>query len=864
MKSCPVLSSRPGGTVQTPFLSEYQLTGYSYFGTYRNDRASHGVVLGSIYTSMRWRLIALMGNGEVWEPLPDDTMFEIPLFISIDLVSRCGKAEITNHKPELMARVDVLKRLRDFSIALENVKHGFPRKTRTVHSFVKSQNPDEWSTATLSEIAKIFYPKPSIVQIFALHKYLMSSSAEFLADNIYRQTQTFHVRPLNEILDIERVNGMTRIKDGPITKFATKVQNIIRKNKQLYIDSWDERPTSSRAKFEWNENDKAIIRFLLKSLRPVRSSQQDPYSLGQSVILKSVYPKLPKAEASFVHSLLIDLGAIAPWQDLVSIRREFNLEQISEDKSPRVAEQNALVKKFLSSPPTPSSAPAGGVLGPEDFHRTDPLESVRHDFGNLPVYVIDGAEAEELDDGVSVETIPEEPGSHWIHTHIANPASIIHPNHVFSQQAYKQGQTAYFFHRSWPMLPRSLMKAGLSLGSQSALGKPERVITFSAKLNSEGDMVDYKVRAGLVRNVKILTYEAVNLALGYLASAKEYPFGDAPVPTPSSVDLDEQSVAELRIMDQIAELLVLKRFNAGLFAPSEAISEISFSPKPLISDSPTLEPSHFRGFPHLRYSVTNTTKSDCGSRALVSEIMKLGGRVASKFCAERGVPILRRALKAPSALGDAAGLEQLLASRDVRGYVRSYAVRAAGIYFPPGENTVDPKMQWALGVPEGEGYTQATSPLRRYTDLIVQWQVQHALLGSAAPTVLPPFSREWLENYGQKLTVDIRVSNRGQNIHHKFWVMYYIQRVLNNPTGLRDGAPNPLDNLVGNVLGPPVLSILLNEYECEFYVPALGLTAVLGDISAADRDNVPVGTEVPVRIKSMELGVRPRMIFTRR
>lgn len=109
MKSCPVLSSRPGGTVQTPFLSEYQLTGYSYFGTYRNDRASHGVVLGSIYTSMRWRLIALMGNGEVWEPLPDDTMFEIPLFISIDLVSRCGKAEITNHKPELMARVDVLK-----------------------------------------------------------------------------------------------------------------------------------------------------------------------------------------------------------------------------------------------------------------------------------------------------------------------------------------------------------------------------------------------------------------------------------------------------------------------------------------------------------------------------------------------------------------------------------------------------------------------------------------------------------------------------------------------------------------------------------------------------------------------------------
>ena len=128
--------------------------------------------------------------------------------------------------------------------------------------------------------------------------------------------------------------------------------------------------------------------------------------------------------------------------------------------------------------------------------------------------LVDDAGAEELDDGLSVEPVPNEPGSAWIHVHIADPTSVLPPTHVLAQGARKMGSSAYFIHRTWPMLPPSLTHGRLSLGSLSQEGKPEPVLTFSFKVDGEGNMADYDVKAGLIRNVTRVDYDSVDELLG--------------------------------------------------------------------------------------------------------------------------------------------------------------------------------------------------------------------------------------------------------------------------------------------------------------------------------------------------------------
>jgi exoribonuclease-2 len=70
--------------------------------------------------------------------------------------------------------------------------------------------------------------------------------------------------------------------------------------------------------------------------------------------------------------------------------------------------------------------------------------------------------------------------------------------------------------------------------------------------------------------------------------------------------------------------------------------------------SPTMEPSVFNGFPELLYSVGGAIVEDTGSKSLVSEMMKLACRVASRFALDNNLPFLRRGTDAIMASTQAA------------------------------------------------------------------------------------------------------------------------------------------------------------------------------------------------------------------
>ncbi|KAL0954308.1 hypothetical protein HGRIS_003307 [Hohenbuehelia grisea] len=820
----------------------------TFVETRRNEQATHGVILFEQYVDRRWRVVVLTNNGDIWFPLREDVMFAVGGFIPKDQIERCGVDVVTTDESQLNARAAIIKRLRQIDKAVEDAYGLVETFPKNVYSQLRAHTPTDWNRVTLSEVANLVFSKNAdLVNTFAVHKFMMSRPREFLADNNYRLTHAFHVRPKDEVETIISVMAMTRHENGALDQFVERARAVIKANTLAMDESRGELPTSAPGQHQWTTDDQQILHFLSLSLRPVRSIQRDPFALGKADIIKRIDSDLAPIDDNVVHKTLIRLGVLAPWQDLVCLRKEFNLDQTSEETSPLVAEQTAIVQKGFAMRSIQSGA--NDVLGPHDFHKTDPLEAVRHDFGDMAVYVIDDPTAQELDDGISVETIPGEPDALWVHVHVADPASFLPRTHVFAEAARKQLETQYFIHRSWPMLPRALMQRGLSIGTAGP-DTPTRVLTFSGKVDASGDIVDYKIRAGLVRNLKITTYDSVDAALGYKLLTYRRPFeADLPAFTRTTQSIPADQVEDIKLLDSVSQRLVNKRLLMNTFHTTRSMSVIE-KVGPIPHSEVNMEPMTYRGFPKLSYGVSTHAEYEVGSRKVVAEMAKLACRISSRFGTDHGLPMLRRA-GSPIYTQVPEDMDELLAFRTPNGFIPFVEIVKRNAVIPPAEYSAQPKMHWALGVPEGEGYVRATSPLRRYLDLVHHWQIHHALLGPRVKSPNPPFSAAWLVEFSQSLILEDRARRRASDMHENYWKYMYLQRKLEEL-----GPDHPMfSNLTGNVFSPLLNNISQNKLQCELNVQELGVQAVLG--VEKGQTKVEMGDSVPIRIDSIRLGIRP-------
>ncbi|TFK75171.1 RNB-domain-containing protein [Pluteus cervinus] len=816
----------------------------AFVETSRNELTSHGLVIGEVYSDRSWRILMLTSAGELWMPQRDDVMYMVPNAISSDLAARCGTGEYPEGPKELNARVEALKQIRSLEKTLEDAYALVCSRAGGIYPKVKSTNPDAWATTDIETVCRHVFGKVDPIKVFATHKYLMRHPTQFLAHHVTRQTGKFQVRPENDVAEVELVQKWTRFEGGPLDGFVDKARKVMEKNQQLQQSTFDQAPGELPAEHTWTPEERTILSFLLHSLRPWRSSQPDPYTLAASNILKRIYPKLPHVTDPVMHQLLVDLGVFAPWQDLTVLRPEVVLTSSNSNN------ETWLAHEAVTPPPTP--------LGLEDLHTVDPLEAIRHDFGDMPVYVIDDATAHELDDGISIEKILEEPDNVWIHVHIADPASVIPVTHSLAQKASGQWQSSYFLHHTSPLFPEGLIHSpthGSSLGARSSNGEPDRVLTFSGKINSNGDLIDHQVRAGLVRNIQRLSYDQVDLAIQGSLIKRHYPFGGR-APTTMVEPIQEPTLVELRDLLGVSRRLVDKRIRDGVYMNSEYKASIdNFKPAPEHLSNPTLEARHFTGFPSFSYSVSNTHESDTGSRNLVAEMMKIACRVASRFCLERDVPALRRT-SARAVTNSESDFQRILDMRTPNGYAPFYLILPMLSFNPGAGYSLQPKEHFPLNVPEGEGYVRVTSPLRRYSDLVAHWQIHHALLGSSAPTTSPPFDPKRLQDMAFTLTTEERLQKRITGQHERFWHIMYIQRWLEGvKRGSIQAEVNPMEEFEGHTLLVPKLNDA-KSWQTEAYIPKLGLRALVTGLPGGD---VPLATALPLKFSALRLGTLPQL-----
>lgn len=851
----------------------------------RNNVALYGIVLGEEFHIDVWRLVCLSSTGEVWRPLKHDAMFVVPAAASRDLVARATTSVITSHPSEVSARVELLKILRDFERATTPLFNSLEHIiTRTL--WEKAAQEDTWASITLADAVGILQPnRTGVVPTFAVHKQLMARSLQFEADQMYQHNKVVHVRPKSHVATLHKVMSWIREGEtGPLGAFVGRAKPFMEKNRTRLRERWGEKPSAEpfgEGDLPWTEDDYAVVDFLKHSLRQTRSTQTDPYVVGVLGILKAFHITTGDVHETQVWDLLVDLGVMAPWQDMVSLRHELTSRETKTELN--AADQ-------LPTASLGDEEKTIQFLKDNGLHLQDPLGGIRHDFGDLPVYVIDDATAEELDDGISIEAVPDEPGNYWLHGHIADPASVIPPTHPWSLDAQKKTSTVYFNQSTLPLFRPEVMRLS-GLGSSLHTGKPERVMTFSAKIDEKGVILDHKVRAGLIRNVRILRYDDVNTAVGPALAGDEpmfsYPFGGGtsqpttpPIHSPTPGD-----VQQLHDIFRVTRRIIQKKVDEGYYIFTTPSANIALHSRPSPPCLPMGTPTAYAGFPSWTYTVSHSEASDLGARSLVAEVMKLSGRVASMFFRDRNIPALRR-FAPPGSVSDLPGL---LAKRTANANIGVYERLKHDVVYLPAGYCLDVRGHFGMGISGDEGYCRATSPLRRYADLVAHWMMQRALLLDAGTgeeevgRVLGPevFNEEWLKTYMGFLSVDeARIKNM-QVMNGKFWVTYYLKALLEGrfdpAVEVTEAAPSPAPETKSEGTQAPGRDMVLQKefegflmtdvfsaamspgWSAKAFVPSLGIMAEVSGVRYTGTSTV--GDLVRLRLKDVMLGGRPKVLF---
>ncbi|KAL4901716.1 hypothetical protein BDW74DRAFT_169932 [Aspergillus multicolor] len=499
-------------------------------------------------------------------------------------------------------------------------------------------------------------------------------------------------------------------RDHPMSAFIYKAQQLIRRSRairsptvmasvgpssQRFVPGQDGNPCVVRRVLTdaFTADDKLIIQFLqLWCIPPKRMRSSALQSVGSHIMRATGMYSTLDLNAGSAPLFLQEIGVFAPWEN------------------PRLLDADL----SLSTPPPTVSE------GDENSSLTDAMATLRKDWGELPVYCVDAVDAEEIDDGISLERIQGSEDTFWVRVHIANPSAYLASDHLNVQYASSRLQTLYVPDRTYPIFPKDLTQKNFSL----APGRP--CLTFSAKMNFEGEVLETDVCNGTLQNVKYITHDKLRSILGVEPDESMEPLvvgGKMPRRSRPGIQ-DTVSPEDESTFHTLRKLMLgfreHRRQNGAMEWPLSMNLSVSMS----AGNEPLPEPSmqvsqagYYVGDPIIQlrpqqrdpHEVVDTSKHD-----LVSLLMNLACWVSAKWCAERNIP----------AVYDGTNYHPEL-PRLTRDNMSEYG--GEGFFHlaaPRGVSSPQPMKHIPLGL---DAYVKSTSPLRRFTDMLAHYQIEAAL-----------------------------------------------------------------------------------------------------------------------------------------
>ncbi|TNF22798.1 MAG: ribonuclease R [Rhodobacteraceae bacterium] len=135
----------------------------------------------------------------------------------------------------------------------------------------------------------------------------------------------------------------------------------------------------------------------------------------------------------------------------------------------------------------------------------------REDLRDLPLITIDPSDARDHDDACFAEPDddPKNESGHIIWVAIADVAHYVTPGSALDREARKRGNSSYFPDRVVPMLPDRLSGDLCSLHE----GVPRACIAVRMQINAHGEMLSHRFVRGLMRSPASLNYQEVQEAM---------------------------------------------------------------------------------------------------------------------------------------------------------------------------------------------------------------------------------------------------------------------------------------------------------------------------------------------------------------
>lgn len=141
----------------------------------------------------------------------------------------------------------------------------------------------------------------------------------------------------------------------------------------------------------------------------------------------------------------------------------------------------------------------------------------RKDLRDLPIITIDGDDAKDLDDAVYVGKLKN--GNYRLVVSIADVSYYVPEGSMLDEEAYKRGNSVYLVDRVLPMFPKELSNGICSLNP----GEDKLTFTCEMEITPEGKIVDSDTYKSVIKTVRRMTYNNVNKIIsGDEETVKEY------------------------------------------------------------------------------------------------------------------------------------------------------------------------------------------------------------------------------------------------------------------------------------------------------------------------------------------------------
>lgn len=171
-----------------------------------------------------------------------------------------------------------------------------------------------------------------------------------------------------------------------------------------------------------------------------------------------------------------------PGVDILSIIKKYNLPEEFPDE----------VEAFTEAIPD--------EIPEEEYKR-------RRDLRNLKIVTIDGEDAKDLDDAVSIERLND--GKFRLGVHIADVTHYVKEKSALDKEAFKRGTSVYLVDRVIPMLPKKLSNGLCSLNPRVDRLTLSCVMT----IDKEGKVTDHEIFESIIKTSERMTYTDVTKIL---------------------------------------------------------------------------------------------------------------------------------------------------------------------------------------------------------------------------------------------------------------------------------------------------------------------------------------------------------------